>query len=191
MNTPDLILNVGINDYRHTKIKLKEYYLPMTVWKGMLGRCYSEKHQSKRPTYIGCSVCEEWLLFSNFKKWFDENYTPGYELDKDILVEGNKVYSPDTCRFVPKYINLLVKTPRQNNSGYSGVHCIKGKYRASIKNGDKTVVLGTFDDAVEAHKAYTSAKQKQIFEIVIESFLKNEIMSDIASQIFKRYNIIE
>ena len=73
----------------------------------MIERCYSKKSHKKRPTYIGCKVHKEWLYFSNFKKWFDENYIEGYELDKDILFKGNKWYCTDTCAFVPKEINSL------------------------------------------------------------------------------------
>lgn len=62
-----------------------------------------------KPTYEGCTVCDEWLYFSNFKKWFDENYIEGFQLDKDIIIRGNKVYSPQTCCFVPKEINIISK----------------------------------------------------------------------------------
>ena len=81
------------------------------TWKSMLQRCYDEKLQEKYPTYKGCVVCDEWHNFQNFAKWYEDNY---YEvcdekmcLDKDILVKGNKIYSPETCIFVPQTINLL------------------------------------------------------------------------------------
>ena len=73
-------------------------------WRGMLMRCYDQKYLQKYPTYIDCTVCEDWLNFSNFQQWYNKNYyeIPGETmcLDKDILVKGNKVYSPDTCIFV-------------------------------------------------------------------------------------------
>ena len=56
----------------------------------------------KRNSRLICSVCEEWKHFSNFKKWFDENYIEGFDIDKDILIKGNKVYSPEACSFVPR-----------------------------------------------------------------------------------------
>lgn len=81
------------------------------TWKAMLQRCYSEKEHERHPTYIGCEVYEGWHNFQNFAKWYDNNY---YEvdnekmcLDKDILNKGNKIYSPDTCIFVPETINKL------------------------------------------------------------------------------------
>ena len=71
-------------------------------------RAYQTWHKNN-PTYKNCSVCEEWHNFQNFAKWFYDNYPNDdlkYELDKDIKVEGNKVYSPDTCLFVTKKENL-------------------------------------------------------------------------------------
>jgi hypothetical protein len=70
------------------------------TWTGMLERCYSEKCHARNPTYKECSVCDEWHNFQNFAKWFFKNYIKGFELDKDIKVKGNKIYSPDTCIFV-------------------------------------------------------------------------------------------
>ena len=87
-------------------VKIESY----KVWYAMLQRCYSECYKNK-PTYIDCSVCEEWLCYENFKKWYDKNYyrveNEIMNLDKDILVKGNKIYSPETCCFVPKRLNVL------------------------------------------------------------------------------------
>lgn len=83
-------------------------------WMNMLRRCYNESYlDNKAITYKDCTVCNEWLYYPNFEKWYDENY---YEidgervhLDKDILIEGNKVYSPNTCIFVPQSINNIFR----------------------------------------------------------------------------------
>ena len=77
-------------------------------WVHMLERCYSERYQEKKPTYIGCTVCEEWLRFSNFKSWMETQDWEGKHLDKDLLVEGNKIYSPDTCILV--YLSQMLLT---------------------------------------------------------------------------------
>lgn len=69
-------------------------------WKQMLARCYDDKTQEIMPTYKGCFVCEEWHDFQNYAKWFCENYMPECDVDKDILFESNKIYSPATCKFV-------------------------------------------------------------------------------------------
>lgn len=71
------------------------------AWKNMLARCYDPNTQKSNPTYVGCSVCDEWLNFQLFSDWFLRNKPKGnYHIDKDTRVKGNKVYSPDTCCFI-------------------------------------------------------------------------------------------
>ena len=72
----------------------------------MFDRCYYSGYQDNNPTYRGCTVAEEWHNFQNFAKWYEDNYIEGYQLDKDIKVEGNKVYGPDTCMFISKQENV-------------------------------------------------------------------------------------
>lgn len=140
-------------------------------WYGMLERCYDKKCQEKYPTYIGCSVDEKWHNFQVFAEWFEENYKPhmhGWHLDKDILKKGNKVYSPETCCFVPKEINKLF-TKRQNCRGDFpiGVSKVKrsGRYIASLNKNGKQRSLGTFDTIEEAFEAYKIAKEEWIKEV--------------------------
>lgn len=119
--------------------KIKSY----VTWVSMLRRCYSAKYHKKHPTYIGCSVCKEWLSFLNFKKWYENNY-PLYldeslklSLDKDLLSEGNKIYSPERCVFLPNKINSFIANSKSNNkSGFIGVafNKLKNKYIATIKD---------------------------------------------------------
>lgn len=82
------------------------------VWRSMIYRCYSECSLKTHPSYSGCSVDDRWHDFSNFLQWFNDNYIDGYELDKDIKVKGNKVYSPETCMFVSKKDNLSEKSKK-------------------------------------------------------------------------------
>lgn len=108
-----IIYNVGF--YGQGKYKSRDENGNKTsaykCWYRMLRRCYDPYELNKYPTYIDCYVCEEWLCFQNFAKWFYKNY---YEinnekmcLDKDILIKGNKIYSPEVCCFVPEKINIL------------------------------------------------------------------------------------
>lgn len=89
---------IGVGEYAPSVngIHTKQY----SSWHNMLKRCYHKKTQETQPTYIGCSVCDEWHNFQVFAKWFDVNYVNGLHLDKDIKVKGNKIYSPDYCSFV-------------------------------------------------------------------------------------------
>ena len=143
------------------------------TWYNMLKRCYSDKCQKTRPTYKGCCVCEEWLNYSNFKKWYDENY---YEiegqlmaLDKDILVKGNKIYSPDACVFVPQNINTLF-TKRNKSRGKYPIGVYKpnnsNKYQAmcNIFYNEKRQYkyLGLYNTIGEAFNAYKQFKEANI-----------------------------
>lgn len=99
--------NIGIVDCSICEKRiLKKSYI---AWRAMMTRCYSYAYKSKYPTYTGCSVCEEWKRFSEFEKWYNKNHIENTHLDKDIIYEDNKIYSPKTCCFVPNEINALFK----------------------------------------------------------------------------------
>lgn len=84
-----------------------------STWSSMITRCYNKNNQTRQPTYIGCSVCEEWHNFQNFAKWMNEMDYEGKQLDKDIKIKGNKVYSPNTCMFVSHSENLVEARAKQ------------------------------------------------------------------------------
>lgn len=160
-----LIYGVGVNDVIGIESykKLKSYH----VWRQMLFRCYS-KYVSKRKTYMGCTVCNEWFKYSNFKKWFDENYVENWCLDKDILSHKNrKVYSPETCCFVPNEINVLFNRHKNHRSktGIMGVQLFRGKYVATLSKYGKSKIIGSFDDINKAKDLYKSEREKYIKEV--------------------------
>lgn len=138
-------------------------------WYSMFVRCYSDKYIGKL-IYANVTVCEEWHNFQNFAKWFEHNYSPKimekWELDKDILIRNNKVYSPEACCFIPKEINRLW-TKRHNERGILpiGVTVRKGRYRARVSKENKRVCLGSFDTPEEAFQAYKIEKEKYIKEV--------------------------
>lgn len=141
-----------------------------TKWTNMLQRCYSEGYQKRTPTYSGCFVCEEWLRFSNFKAWMEQQPWEGMELDKDILIKGNKVYSPDTCIFISRMVNaFVVERDASRGEHPIGVYWNKhsGKYMARCQNPftNKYEYLGYFTDAQEAHKAWLTKKNELAFAL--------------------------
>ena len=170
-----LIHGVGINDAPYIirplingKKVMCRYY---SVWHSMISRCYCKKTQQKSPTYINCSVCDEWLLFSSFKSWMKNQNFKGMCLDKDILINSNKTYSPEFCIFVTQEINnLLLDNPSIRGDHYTGVSFDKarGKYSSSCKRNGKRVGLGRFNSPEEAFKAYKKFKYEVIKEVALK-----------------------
>ena len=172
------VYGVGYLGNEKSKDKNGKTTKSYSVWTSMLMRCYSDKYQKKEPTYKDCSVCKEWYNYSNFKKWFNDNYYEidgeRMDLDKDILMKGNKIYSPDTCVFVPKNINTLFTKSNKSRGKYPiGVYFNKdaNKFiaRCHIFNNGKRQLknLGyynTIDDAFNAYKQFKEAEIKQMAE---------------------------
>lgn len=131
------------------------------TWRGILNRCY----KGKLKNYIGVSVCDDWLYFSNFKKWYDtQSYAAGKEVDKDLLFYQNKVYSPDTCVLVSKEVNQFLVTCNGRRGNYPlGVSKDNrnGKIRARVLGETlkgKSDWLGYFKSVEEAHRAWQKSK---------------------------------
>ncbi len=160
-----LIYGVGINDadYQvYTSIDGKRVVCPFySKWKSMLTRCFSEKYQSTHKTYIGCTVCDDWLSFSKFKGWMAQQDWSGNELDKDLIIEHNKVYSPETCLFISGTVNLFL-TYNQKTGLLPGVTYRerKGKYQSRVCNPftGKQESLGYFLTQEESHLAWKQRK---------------------------------
>lgn len=148
------------------------------TWIHMLERCYDEKAIKKRPRYEDCEVCNEWLCYQNFAEWYYKNY---YEikdeimcLDKDILHKGNKIYSPDTCAFVPEKINTLF-TKRNNARGDYPIGVsydkVSGKFIAQCHIYDfknyksKIKHLGYYNTSQKAFNVYKEFKEKNIKKV--------------------------
>ena len=144
------------------------------TWKNIHERCYDPKYHEKEPTYKNCKVCEEWNNYQIYAKWHNENYyevgNERMELDKDILKKGNKVYSPNTCVFVPQSINVLfTKCNSERGDLPIGVSKHGNKFRARLNKGNgKLMCLGTYDTPEEAFLAYKKAKEDYIKEVAEE-----------------------
>jgi len=141
------------------------------AWHNMLNRCYNAKYKIKRPTYNGCTVCDEWLLFSSFKAWMIKQDWKGKALDKDILIQGNKIYSPETCVFVTQEINALLTNSKASRGNYpQGVSFDKktGKYKANCYVNGKSNHIVYSDTPEAASEAYKAFKYKVIAKIANE-----------------------
>lgn len=163
-----LVLGVGYNDadYEVYKKGLDGKYVLCPfykTWKKMLERSFYERYHEVQPTYKDVKVCDEWLTFSVFKSWMEEQDWEGKQLDKDLLGDG-KLYSPDTCCFLTRKANNFMKTcPKQRAKYPIGVRkTVSGRYRSTVSNSlvGKVVCLGTYNCPTKAHFAWRKAKQE-------------------------------
>ena len=159
----------------------KEYY----TWKHMLERCFSAKFKASKPTYMNASCCKQWLNYSafcnwlydqdNFETWMSLEYSC---LDKDILIKGNKLYSPDTCLLVPSNVNtLFVKRNGDRGLLPIGVIQLDSKYGACCANPfeKRTVTIGRYDTVKDAFVAYKTYKENIIRQVADIEYNKQTI----------------
>jgi len=164
MKKKGIVYGVGINDADYVVADCLYY----RKWKQMLRRCYSSNFHIKNPSYIGCSICEEWKVFSNFRQWMMSQDWEGKELDKDILFPGNKVYSPDNCVFVSKEVNELFS--KKNKHGVRGIDYVKtiNRYvlRSSTINSDKKAkYIGSYVTLEEAKKVSDEIRKDYVLSV--------------------------
>ena len=143
-------------------VRTKEYGL----WADVLRRCYSDDFKKKQPTYKGCKCSENFLHYEYFYEWCQSQVgfgNEGWQLDKDLLVKGNKVYSDDFCVFLPKEINLvLTKSNKTRGEHLIGVcwHKRDKTFVARVsRNKGCSEHLGSFKTELEAFNAYKKAKE--------------------------------
>lgn len=198
-----LIHGIGINDSEHpvTRTALVDgkskiiWICPFyNVWRSMLARCYSPVLHKRSPTYIGCSVVEEWHKFSVFREWMKSKDWKNKELDKDILYKGNKIYSPDNCVFLTSRINTFISDCGASRGQWPiGVYWNRqhNKFMAQIQwYSGKQKNLGYFDCPNQAHKAWLMAK------LELAKWLASDIYTcggdeRVGLALIKRYSIIE
>jgi len=174
-----LVAGVGINDAPYSTIlgydkNGKQIRCPYYMrWKSLLQRCYlpsswvqtNKRGYLKNAQYEKCTVVEEWHVFSNFKSWMEKQDWEGNQLDKDILVPGNTVYGPETCMFVPPYINgMLIDQKR-------------GKYSQGVRF-DKRANLFLISVTINGKKTSRGCwKTEQEASIEFKKFRYNQICS--------------
>tara|TARA_R110000822_G_scaffold236671_1_gene367242 strand:+ start:347 stop:937 length:591 start_codon:yes stop_codon:yes gene_type:complete len=180
-----LVYGVGINDFKlktANGVKSKDLYAChfYRTWSNMIRRCYSENFHKIKPSYKECTVCDEWLLFSSFKKWMSSQDWTGKQLDKDIINAGNKIYSKDNCMFVSREINSLLVDHKNRRGKYSkGVSlCIhSGSFRATCGVYGKVTHVGYFKEERDAKKAYNEFKSLHVRRIAKENIANDQLYS--------------
>ena len=185
------VYGIGINDYDGAiKVDGKEIK-GYACWRDILRRCYDEKFILLNPSYKDCSVALEWLFFSNFKRWYDEHHRVNCQIDKDILIKGNRIYSSSTCCFVPHAVNsLFTKCNRKRGKYPIGVSFSKErkKYEAQLSIDGKKHSVKRFKTSLEAFECYKQAKETQIQSIATQYYNCGEISTSVYNAL-KNYKV--
>jgi len=167
------ICGVGINDswYVTSDVGTNGNVIRCPIyktWIAMIKRCYLEACHKNQPTYADCTVCDEWLVFSNFYKWMIKQDYMGLQLDKDVLISGNKVYGPEACVFISQEINKLLNQNRKKKGSLpQGVRLdtSTGKFRAICSINGKKKDFGSYRTISDAKSAYRAAKYSHMISI--------------------------
>lgn len=195
------IFGIGINDADYVtkpyvtingtkKQVMCPYY---SKWNSMIMRCYSDKYHIKKPTYIGCTVCNEWLSFMTFRSWMIQQTYLDVDgkilvLDKDLLDKYNKIYSPSTCVFVTQAVNSFMNEndANRNEDGLIGASlCTTNKVwkmQCSDPFTQKPIQI-TCKSQLEAHELYK--KTKYDFAVQLAA---TQTDARISNAILERYN---
>lgn len=180
---------VGINDRKFPTKENGKRLRQYGLWTDIIKRCYDKEYLKNKPTYERCRISDDWLNYSNFYEdivnlpFFHEE---GYQLDKDILSNhDDKIYSKDTCCFVPPEINSLFKDSVGKGEGcrvltFDGNRHV---YVVAIQRGKCNNYIGSFwekDDAIKAYqdvhrmscKIYADKYKNLVDERVINKLLE-------------------
>ena len=172
-----LVYGIGISDngeFEKTHIdkfgkkrNTKEYCL----WHGMMKRCYSNRYHTYRPSYTDCSVSVNFKSFQYFAEWCQGQVgfkTYNYQLDKDLIFKGNKMYSENCCLFVPRIVNLFLTSSKSIRGEHPvGVSLYRGKSFKACVSGTRKC-LGYFTTPELAFQAYKTAKEAMAKELAIQ-----------------------
>ncbi len=174
-----MVYGFGINDYtRGTKDSEGNLKKEYRYWNRMLGRCYTERYQHS--SYLGCKPSENFKHYSYFHDWCQNQVgfgEDGFELDKDLLLKGNKIYSEDTCVFIPSSLNKITTSSKAVRGEYPiGVTFDNrsNTYQARVNNGfGKRINIGSFKSESDAFMAYCK-KKKEVCS-TIANYWRNKI----------------
>lgn len=159
-------------------------------WYGMLERCYSPYMQARAPHYVGCTVDPAFHRYQEFAEWASQQKgvnEDSFQLDKDILIKGNTVYSPDACSFVPKFLNTLLTNCAAARGPYPlGVGKDGRQFSSQCRFKGVTEHLGLFKTPEEAFYAY-KARKEEIIKMAAEEY--RNVISDRVYHALMNYQI--
>jgi len=158
-----LIYGIGVNDRKYPAKVNGKNTREYALWQNLLKRCYNPKYQRTQPTYIGCSVSKNFRKYSYFYEWARQQIgfnQEVFQLDKDLLIKGNKLYSEDACLFLPRSLNSLLNSNKATRGNLPvGVSAKNGKFQVGCNTDKSSRYAGFFDTPEEAFAAYKRAKE--------------------------------
>lgn len=167
-----MVFGVGIVGDEITRTSTGTHTKEYALWVNMLSRCYNVKVKNKSQKYSTCKVSENFKYFPYFKEWCNKQIgfgKEGWQLDKDILIKGNVLYSEHTCTFIPQEINKLFTMRESKRGDYPlGVHkvvSVKEQYQAQFWKDSKLQYLGQFDTPEQSFLAYKQQKELRVKEV--------------------------
>ncbi len=195
INRRSLICGVGINDANYKvlpRVNGGQLRCPFyQKWVSMIKRCYSHKLQAKQPRYKGCSVCDNWLIFSNFRAWMIKQDWEGNELDKDLIKKGNKIYSSEFCLMVSAEVNrFLLERESKRGEFLIGVYYNKDckRFSSSCRNPitKKSERIGFFNTETKAYIAYKARKRENALKLANSKYVDCE---KVKRALMRRFNV--
>lgn len=158
-----LIYGVGFNTRKYPAKVAGKNTREYNLWRNLLRRCYHPEYQRLQPTYIGCSASDNFKSYAYFYAWVRRQVgfsQLGFQLDKDLLIKGNKLYSESTCLFLPRELNSLLVSSRAVRGDLPiGVSAQGSKFQADCSTDNSSRYAGCFSTPEEAFQAYKQAKE--------------------------------
>lgn len=195
------IMNIGMIGMKYQPTECGENTKEYNTWYNMMIRCYDVKYKQENPAYKDVTCCKEWLLYENFYEWLhkQENFNIWFSLnksslDKDILIKGNKIYSPETCCLVPCNVNTLFAIHDRSNQNNLPIGVYydesKNRYISACSNPfiKKQIRLGVYDNKEDAFYDYKIYKENIIKKVANIEFNKHTITKE-CYEAMMNYNI--
>lgn len=165
-------LGVGPYKTRYNGKITKAY----SVWRSMMNRCYGDGGCNTHKAYFDCSVHPDWHNFQEFAMWFENNHIEGFELDKDLIFQGNRLYNPYTCVFLHKVVNGFLASCKGSRGKYP-IGCSYNKEHGLFESSghdpinNKKKRLGYFKTPEECNSAWIKYKKQMSLSLIENGYL--------------------
>ena len=181
-----MVLGVGMIGSKYPSKVNNEETDEYQAWKGVMYRCFDKNTKERQPTYKDVICCKEWLLYENFYEWlhgqpnFDKLHKGKWNIDKDILIKGNKIYSPETCCLVPMNVNsLFIKKDNY-----------RGDLPIGVKRSHKSFIARC-SNPITGNREYLGSHSTSYYAFLAYKKYKEDLIKQIAQIEYDKGNIVE